>query len=248
MLFWILSSQAFAFNQWQDPNFIKKAFIEIALKNEYQKTAMKVVKWSKPIRYTFLYEGLPKNDLIERLTHSHLKHLSQITEHPIYQTDKDSANLNIVFTKDKFFKQSIQKHGKIHDQHLAQTSNCIAFFQRNSKHQITQATVIIPVDHAMSRGLLPACIVEETTQIMGLPNDSDWVHPSIANDASRLDLLTGLDYIMLKILYDDRLKAGTDLQNTTYTVKEIIAELKQNNEIKNAFRSVKKGGLYRYFQ
>jgi hypothetical protein len=81
-------------------------------------------------------------------------------------------------------------------------------FKHNKQSELISVLVIIPVDHAMSYGLLSACIIEELTQAMGLPNDSDWVIPSIANDKSVLDLLTGLDYLLLKILYDNRLHAG----------------------------------------
>jgi hypothetical protein len=41
---------------------------------------------------------------------------------------------------------------------------------------LVNATVIIPIDHAMRYGLLPACIVEELAQAMGsivlLPNST----------------------------------------------------------------------------
>jgi hypothetical protein len=50
-------------------------------------------------------------------------------------------------------------------------------------------------------GLLPACIVEELAQAMGLPNDSGLVNPSVANDKSVLELLTGLDDFMLRIIF-----------------------------------------------
>lgn len=248
LFFWVFSSQSLALSSWQEPEFIKKSFIEIALKNEYKQTDMKVVKWYQPIKYTFIYEHLQQNDLIEKLTHAHMRHLSQITNHPISQANNQQANLKIVLTRDEFFKNTIAKHGDASQKHLSLKSNCIAFFNRNNKYQITQATVIIPVDHAMSRGLLPACIAEETTQAMGLPNDSDWVHPSIANDASKLDLLTGLDYLMLKILYDKRLKTGMNLVDTKQQVKIIIADLEKNNTIKNAPKNVKKGGLHLFFR
>ncbi len=46
------------------------------------------------------------------------------------------------------------------------------------------------------------------------PNDSDWVSLSMANDKSVLDLLTGLDYLLLKILYDNRLHAGMSVKTS----------------------------------
>ncbi len=117
-------------------------------------------------------------------------------------------------------------------------------FALNAQNQIEQAVVIIPVDHVYSRGLLVACIVEETTQVMGLPNDSDWVNPSIANDASRIELLTGLDYLLLKILYDSNLKAGMPLSQSQPIIKKIISDLQKNHQIKNAQHEVNKTGLY----
>jgi hypothetical protein len=51
-------------------------------------------------------------------------------------------------------------------------------FKHNKQSELISVLVIIPVDHAMSHGLLPACVIEELTQAMGLPNDSDWVIPS----------------------------------------------------------------------
>ncbi len=107
-------------------------------------------------------------------------------------------------------------------------------------YELVQATVIIPVDHAMKYGLLPACIVEELTQAMGLPNDSDWVNPSVANDKSILDLLTGLDYLMLKILYDKRLTIGLSLEKSIPIIDEILLDFEQKNLIKNAVFKARK--------
>ncbi|CAB5501138.1 Tellurite resistance protein (telA) [uncultured Gammaproteobacteria bacterium] len=112
-------------------------------------------------------------------------------------------------------------------------SNCLLSF-RHKAYQLIGATVIIPVDHAMRYGLLPACVVEELTQAMGLPNDSDWVNPSVANDKSILDLLTGLDYLMLKILYDKRLVVGLDVGQSSAIVDTILFDFEQQNLIKNS--------------
>jgi hypothetical protein len=69
---------------------------------------------------------------------------------------------------------------------------------------------------------------------MGLPNDSDWVNPSVANDKSILDLLTGLDYLMLKILYDKRLVVGLDVGQSSAIVDTILFDFEQQNLIKNS--------------
>jgi hypothetical protein len=118
-------------------------------------------------------------------------------------------------------------------------------YRTNLNNEIVAANVVIPIDHALSNGLLPACIVEETTQVLGLPNDSDWINPSIANDKSLYDLLTGLDYIMLKILYDSRLKPGMPLKLSRPIIRKIIRELEQKGEIEKASRYIRRSELNR---
>jgi hypothetical protein len=233
--------------QWQDPSYIQKAFNEIALKNEYRKTQQRIIKWQKPIIYQFVYHNLPKNRVVESLFNQHLQHLHQITQHPIQRApfqNQQSPNLVIHLTKDIDYGKIIQQVSNSQVKDIERDSHCMGSFSLNAKHQINQAAVIIPVDHVYSRGLLVSCIVEETTQVMGLPNDSDWVNPSIANDASKIELLTGLDYLLLKILYDSRLQAGMTLTQSQPLVKSIIHDLQQKGLIEKAQQQVNKNGLY----
>lgn len=246
VIFIFLAQTAWATEAWQDVKYIEKAFIEIALKNEYKKTDMRVVKWIKPIRYQFIYQYLSPNTLVETLVNAHLEQLADITQHSILKADANNkANLKIIITKDVKFAETITKFGNPNMARLAPESNCIGSFRQNQRDEITSGFVIIPVDHAMSRGLLPACIVEETTQVLGLPNDSDWVNPSVANDASKIDLLTGLDYIMLKLLYSHNLKPGMTLEKTKFILRKNLQKMEASGEIKQAYRRVKKGGIYK---
>jgi len=96
----------------------------------------------------------------------------------------------------------------------------------------------------MGEGLLVACIVEETTQIMGLPNDSDWVFPSIANDKSKIELLTGLDYILLKLLYSKELSPGMKANEIQPIAEKILNTWKKNRTIKRSPFIVNRSGLY----
>lgn len=238
--------------EWQSPNYIQKAFNEIALKNEYRKTQQRIIKWQKPIFYKFIYHNLPQNSIVESLFNQHLQQLQHITQHPIKLISEQKSisdkqqkpNLLIHLTKDADYGRIIQQVSKSRIKNIARESNCMGNFALNAQNQIEQAVVIIPVDHVYSRGLLVACIVEETTQIMGLPNDSDWVNPSIANDASKVELLTGLDYLLLKILYNSDLQAGMPFSQSQPIIKKIISRLQKNHLIKNTQHEVNKGGLY----
>jgi hypothetical protein len=108
--------------------------------------------------------------------------------------------------------------------------------------RITRAVVIIPVDRARARGKLPACVVEELTQVLGLPNDSEKVFPSVFNDRSIDDFLTGLDVLLLKMLYDPRIKPGMDLATTRPLAQQIATELIRAGGIVQAEQAAR-GGL-----
>ena len=70
-----------------------------------------------------------------------------------------------------------------------------------------------------------ACVVEELTQVLGLPNDSDAVKPSIFNDQSRYFELTDHDRRMLKVLYDPRITPGMPRNEALRQGRLILDEL-----------------------
>ncbi len=224
---------------WQSKNYIKKAFFEIAYKNEYRKGTSKLRRWNKGIRYQVDYFKFPLSfEMAENMIDDHFKDLSDISALPITQSDTN-PNFKIILTKREFYAEAIKKYTNTKIKNIATESNCLLSI-KHRMYELVQATVIIPVDHAMKYGLLPACIVEELTQAMGLPNDSDWVNPSVANDKSILDLLTGLDYLMLKILYDKRLTIGLSLEKSIPIIDEILLDFEQKNLIKNAVFKARK--------
>ncbi len=55
-----------------------------------------------------------------------------------------------------------------------------------------------------------SCVHEEMAQAMGLTNDSPNARPSIFNDDEEFAFLTRHDEILLRMLYDPRLKAGME--------------------------------------
>lgn len=228
---------------WQHPDYLFKAFKEVALKNEYAPTLGRVHKWQRPVRFKFKYHSLARNILIEDLFIEQFKHLSSITQHPIKRTTA-KPNLTIHLTRDESYGKVIAKATGSMVENLNRDSNCMGTFQTDSRGAIIGGQIVLPVDHLFSRGLLVSCIIEETTQVMGLPNDSDWVHPSIANDKSDIVFLTGLDYLFLKILYAAEIEAGMHGHKLDILIKKTIEQLKQNHEIRQAPKTVNQQGLY----
>lgn len=225
---------------WQNKQYIKKAFFEIAYKNEYRQGLTKLRRWNKAIKYKVNYFKFPPPfEVGKSLVDDHFKDLSDITTLPISQSSDKRPNFRIILTKRVHYKEAIETYTNAKVKNLDTESNCLLSI-KHKRYALSDATVIIPVDHAMRYGLLPACVVEELTQAMGLPNDSDWVNPSVANDKSVLDLLTGLDYLMLRILYDKRLEIGMSVEQSEPIVDEILLDFEEQGLIKNSTLEARK--------
>ena len=70
-----------------------------------------------------------------------------------------------------------------------------------------------------------SCIHEEIAQGLGLPNDSLKARPSIFNDDDEFALLTSQDELLLKMLYDPRLKPGMTADQARPVMWVIAREL-----------------------
>ena len=70
-----------------------------------------------------------------------------------------------------------------------------------------------------------ACLHEELSQAMGLANDHPQVRPTIFNDDAEFALLTRQDQLMLKILYDSRLRVGMTAAEAAPVAFQIANEL-----------------------
>lgn len=82
----------------------------------------------------------------------------------------------------------------------------VAFSGAGGPDSYVRAVALIRAEHPdlMRR----ACIHEEIAQGFGLPNDSPGARPSIFNDDDEFALLTGHDEMLLRMLYDPRMRPG----------------------------------------
>ena len=107
---------------------------------------------------------------------------------------------------------------------MAPETYCTVFsFTTGHSAVYTRALTVI-------RGELPerlrlACIHEELAQSLGLVNDWPRARPSIFNDTEEFALLTKQDEMMLKMLYDPRLRPGMTLAEARPIVEVMAAEL-----------------------
>ena len=232
---------------WWRSDFIVDSFLEIALNNEHSSREGGVRKWTTGIRYFFDHR-VGDEDFHEQLTEMHLQHLAEITGISVKPVaSREQANLSIIFSTEQRLATDLKKDFRVGARaidFMMRHSVCLAQFETTAQGAIRQATVIIPVDRARARGKLVSCIVEELTQVMGLPNDSVDVYPSIFNDQSKYMLLTGLDYLLLKILYDPRLVVGMDRSRTLPVARIIVDEYQRRNLMQRAGQLVRTGQLY----
>jgi len=232
---------------WWRPGFIVDSFLEIALKNEHSQRKGEIRKWTSGIRYVFDHR-VGDEAFHEQMVVMHLRQLAEITGIPIQPaTSMPEVNLQIVFSTEQRLAVELKKDfhfGGQETDYMLRHSVCLGQFSTTAQGAIRQAIVIIPVDRARASGKLVSCVVEELTQVMGLPNDSASVYPSIFNDQSIYILLTGLDYVLLKTLYDPRLTPGMTSQQAAPVVRKIVDDFHRQHLIERAEQLVGSGELY----
>lgn len=81
-----------------------------------------------------------------------------------------------------------------------------SFWEKSNPSTYSAVIIQIPAEHPPFTKL--SCVQEEMAQAMGLPNDSAEARPSLFNDNKEFALLTEHDAILLRMLYDPRLRPG----------------------------------------
>lgn len=219
---------------------ILEHFNIIAFGNEYTgRRYDHVRKWRVPI--TARIDGDPPA-YFEDFVSQHLADLAKITGHPMslaysarMRREKrvatgltpKSFNMFLLFYPMDEMAAVVRKQLGSRMNHelkllAAGKATCMArFFTRDN--EIRTAVILFPATHP--KEYLRACVVEELTQVLGLPNDSDAVKPSIFNDQSGYFELTDHDRRMLKMLYDPRITPGMPRKEALRRGRLILDEL-----------------------
>lgn len=249
LLCWLLAAtplaRADAAAHWKSVDYLVDAFIDIALGNEYETKPGQLRKWTTPVRYTVIHQ-IGDHDLHERLIATQMAHLAQLSGLDIGPAaSAGSANFLVVLSGETQLRDDLQTYfgwnSATQREKFFRETVCLGVM-RARRGQVVRGVAIIPVDRARARGKLVACVVEELTQLLGLPNDSERVFPSIFNDRSTDEFLSPLDVVLLRMLYDPRLKPGMDLTAVRPLAHQIATELIQAGGIAQAEQAAR-GGL-----
>lgn len=246
-LAWWSAGSIQAAERWQSDDYLIQSFFEVAMKREYgQEQPVRFSRWQTPIRLKLINEFGDK-PLQAEVVRIQSQHLARITGQPIQLVDSH-PNLTLIMTRHQemasWASRTIGQDASV--KIALKEGICLANFATNPRYEIARAIIIIPVDYSRDKGRFLDCVVEELTQIMGLPNDSDKVFPSIFNDHSVDSFPTGLDYVLLKLAYHPALHAGMTADEVRAALPVAIKTLRANGDIAEADRRVQTGSLKRW--
>ncbi len=107
---------------------------------------------------------------------------------------------------------------------MPRTTYCMVYaLSPGNTGTYTRAVAVIRAEHPDL--LRQSCFHEEIAQGLGLANDSPRARPSIFNDDEEFALLTKMDELLLKILYDPALRPGMTVDEAKPVVETIARRL-----------------------
>lgn len=239
-----------AAERWQRADVLTSSFMKVALKREYRPgVSAPLVRWQVPIKVN-IDSQLGNTHLQDTLSKVQFRHLSVITGQPLsFVSSAKEANLRIAFisyhhmTREAAAYVGKQQASTPGMRKALREGVCLTLFKTAEDHSINSGLILIPADFARQKARLVDCVVEETAQIMGLPNDSDDVYPSVFSDVSVDTWLSPLDYVLLKMLYSPALSAGMSSAQVRAALPGVIQSLAAQGDLTHAIRRVRKGSL-----
>jgi AcrR family transcriptional regulator len=199
--------------------------LEVVFGSEFVGEDSEVVrKWSGPMRVA-IYARDPAR--YRQLVLPHLEHLRRVTGLDVRLVDSSEPDQNayvFVFGREQFYAYADQHLGPGKNPRTNRFLACFGYFHANGRRDIDEITAVIP--SFISDEEIRACVVEEVTQAIGLPNDSDSANPSIFNDDDAYQDLTWQDELFLRVLYDPRVRSGMTRTEFEPLAGRILEELR----------------------
>lgn len=151
----------------------------------------------------------------------------RVTRLPIrYANDLASATLRIGFVARRDFRKHLPE--KLFTdwsdyERFISTSACLGVLAHDGDPDVISGAIIL-IGTDIPRDQMRHCIVEELIQIRGLANDACRYRPSLFCERDRVYAMTKADKILLRTLYDPRLKPGMTKAEAMPIARQIIAE------------------------
>lgn len=214
---------------------LANAFVELAVSESHRASGGSVKKWGGPVSYGIVHH-VGEHEVHERLVHIHMRHLHQLTGVDFRRAENLSqANFLVVLTSEDRLADDMRTFldptGKRLAERAFRNSVCIASIRSDATGTIRKAVTLIPVDRARGKGDLVGCVAEELTHMMGLIKDTRLPLPSIFNHAPSRCFLSGLDGVLLRMLYDPRIRPGMTGEALRAVLTAIAADFQSKGMI-----------------
>ncbi|SDF55519.1 Protein of unknown function [Sulfitobacter delicatus] len=223
-------------------DMLARNFEQIALYNEYDGNfagrggQSPLRRWESPIRMGILFgeSVTPSQRRTDTINiEAYARRLARITGHPISTTGIPNFMVIVASEDDRVetLAQAAQQVPGVSASSLRAMRNmrrdtycAVAAYAAGSNPNVYTAAVA--VIRSENPGLLRlSCIHEELAQGLGLANDYPAARPSIFNDDDEFALLTDQDELLLKMLYDPRLRPGMTADEVNPRTRIIAREL-----------------------
>ncbi len=161
------------------------------------------------------------------LASRHIKRISQLTGIAFrsFQPGEKRQSIDLVFLKRA--EMGNIKGANLDRNVIRAMANdpsmaCYFLAWHNPPERIVKALVVVDVEH--SDDSIDSCLLEDLTQVMGLPNDVESPWPSIFAQHDQLIAYSKWDELYLRTLYDPRLKPGMNEAQARVVVRKIFAK------------------------
>ncbi len=219
-------------------------FVRIALFEEYttidgrivaRQTESQVHRWQGPIRVALHFgETVPQRqrNIDRQNIGSYLARLARLTKLPMRLVQRN-GNFHVFVVHERERRligprieailPGVSNAAIDAVVEMPRSTFCLVFASDPGDSGIyDRAVAVIRAEHPDLLRL--SCIHEEIAQGLGLSNDSPAARPSIFNDDEEFGLLTSHDEMLLRILYDGRIKAGMKVGEARTTAQMIASE------------------------
>jgi hypothetical protein len=221
---------------------LARNFEQIAFFNEYDGNfvgrggASPLRRWQEPVRMEIIHgAGVPpsRRKADEDEINRYSRRLARVTGHPVSAIG--APNFLIVIAseddRDAALDEVLEQMPAISSASLRALRNmrrdtycAVAAYAAGANPNVYTAAVAV-IRSENPDLLRLSCIHEELAQGLGLANDSPAARPSIFNDDDEFALLTGHDELLLKMLYDPRLRPGMRAAEAAAITRTIAREL-----------------------
>lgn len=223
-----------------------RAFETVVFGSEFgaKKPRNKVLKWDQPLRISVhayddglvdhghqvkevVFHKIPLTAFQTAVVEKHLITLKMLTNIKSEHVQETGGKPNLTINFVPRFHLANPILAPINPKRLRQLASqqgCYFVLWRAPKTSSIERAVIV-VNADSDERQISHCVLEEMTQSLGLPNDTNVKWPSIFSNNQKTPQLSRSDKILLQTLYDPTIKSGMQRKDVMRRAQKLIRQL-----------------------